>query len=197
MKYKTIELRLFNECSDELQKKILQNYYDINLDFSLTDWNDSYADSLINQGFNNPQIYYDLSCSQGNGACFDCSSFDFEKLLAKYNIPHKNWIIDILNNYCACTIIKNGYATYYTHEKTRYFNIDFYDSGSHSRLQDTIENIKNNIEYIRYEACTKLYNDLMNEYEYQTSDEAIKETLIVNEYYFNKYGKIENTDEAA
>lgn len=195
MKYKTIELRLFNECSEELQKKIIQNYYDINLDFSLTDYNDSYAIDLINQGFNNPQIYYDLSYSQGSGACFDSKDFNFDILLKDYKLAHKNWIIDILNNYCDVYIKTINH--YYEHELTRSFEIDFNDSGNHPKINELIEDIRNHIEHLRYLACKKLYHDLMNEYEYLTSDEGIKETLIANEYYFNKQGRIETLEDVA
>ena len=48
---------------------------------------DSYYLSIENAGFKNPKIYYDLSCSQGSGACFDSNELDFNTLLKDVIVP--------------------------------------------------------------------------------------------------------------
>jgi len=188
---KTIELRQFEECSKELQEKILEKHYDINLDFSLTDYNDTYTLMIEEQGFLNPEISYDLSYCQGSGACFDCTEFDFDKLLKNYKIKHKSWILSILKNYCQGRITRNYYATYYEHENTRDFQLELYDNFTHPRIEKTMQDVRTYIEHLRYDTAHKVYKALQEEYDYLSSPEAIKETLIANDYYFNEQGEID------
>ena len=80
---KTYKIKTFDEFSADEQAEIIERHRYINVDdgFSLTDWNDSYYLSIENAGFKNPKIYYDLSYSQGSGACFDSKDLDFNIIL--------------------------------------------------------------------------------------------------------------------
>ena len=49
---------------------------------------------------------------------------------------------------------------------------------------------KKAIEELRYKLSCDLYNDLYEEYYYLISDEAVKETLIANDYLFESNGEI-------
>lgn len=174
----------------ELKQKVLEKHWNINLDWFDSDDNEYRLQPIIEKGFLNPTIYYDLSCSQGSGACFECTDFNFELLLKDYNIKHKKWIIDILENYCDSAINKRHYATFYTHLHTRYFDIFFNDTGEHKRLASLINKIDSYIEGIRQKTCNELYENLMAEYEYLTSEEGILETIQANEYEFYEDGTI-------
>lgn len=194
MKQKTITLRQFNECSDELKQKIISNYRDINLDLfnDITFYDESYKLMLEAEGFLNPAIYYDLSCSQGSGACFKTKEFDFDLLLKDYNIPHKKWLISILQNYCECEIYGNSR---YTHKYSVNFVIETNFNNNNKRIEKAIiDGIETYIENKRLELSQKLYDDLMNDYDYQSSDEAVIETILANGYYFNEDGEIESED---
>lgn len=192
MKTKTIILRQFKECSKELQETILNNYRDINVeDVNIYENNDTHMQNLADKGFLNPTVYYDLSCRQGNGACFVCSEFELNLLLENLEIKHKTWLINIIKNYCEIELKRNNLATFYTHENTVNFNIITYFQKDYKNIEKAIETIEKHIEKIRLEACKELYKNLTNDYDFLRSDEQVKETLIANEYYFNKYGKIE------
>lgn len=189
MKTKTINLYKFEELTAEQQEKVLDNY---------RDWNDdifeSYAEDECNtleiteSGFLNPTIHYDLSYSQGSGACFDCNDFDFDLLLKDWQHKHKQWIINIIKNYCEFGIIKNQFGYYYSHSNTRDFEIIYcsplgYDF--HKRIIQAIYLAEKHIENLRYELAESLTNRLYQQLEWLQSDEQIAESFIDNEYYFN------------
>ena len=196
MKTKTVtyELRQFDECSKELQEKILEKERYINVDnIDLTEYNEGYTIMLKEEGFMKTQILYDVSYCQGSGACFDCTEFDVDKLLKDYTCKHKQWIIDIIKNECAISINKCGYYNLYVHENTRVLDINFYDRGNcnHDRIQKEIDKANAYLENKRHDLCIDLHNNLQDDYDYLTSDESVAETLRCNEYYFNPSGQIE------
>jgi hypothetical protein len=193
MKTKTINLYQFEELTTEQQEKVLNKYRDFNDDMF-----ESYVDDECNtleiteSGFNNPIIHYDLDYSQGDGACFECKDFDdfdFNLLLKDWQHKHKNWIINIIKNYCEFGIRKNQFGYHYSHSKTRDFYIDYccplgYDF--HKRIIQAIYLAEQHIENLRYELSESLTNRLYEQLEWLQSDEQIAEVLIDNEYYFNE-----------
>ena len=194
MRTKTLVLRQFEECSEELQKKILEKERYINVDYrNLTEDDEAYTLMLQEEGFMKTEISYDISCCQGSGACFDCTEFDVDKLLKDYTCKHKQWIIDIIKNECTISINNCGNWNLYVHENTRRLDIDFYDRGNcnHDRIQEMIDIINSYLENKRHDLCIDLHRDLQNDYDYLTSDECVAETLIANEYYFDEEGNIE------
>lgn len=194
MRYKQIPLVKFEEASEELKQKILDRYRYFEVedrDLILDD--DIHIMKLKDIGFNvkHNQIEYDLSYSQGSGACFDCDEFDFDLLLKDFELRHKRAIIDIIKDYCAYAINCNGYANHYCHEKTRYFEIKLCSHGFHYRIEELLAEVAQHIEGIRLDASRELYHDLLKSYEYFTSDEVIAEAMIANEYEFNPDGEID------
>lgn len=190
MKTKTINLYKFEELTTEQQEKVLDKYRDFNDDIF-----ESYVDDECNtlelheNGFNNPIIYYSLGYSQGDGACFDCNDFDLDLLLKDWQHKHKNWIINIIKDYCSCEISRNIYANHYYHSKTRYFEINTYRvEGNYTDRKHIIKAIQdadNYIENLRYELSESLTDRLYQQLEWLQSDEQIAEVLIDNDYYFN------------
>ena len=191
MKQKTINLYQFEELTKEQQKKVIEKYRDFNDDLTcdLINYDDTHITRLEEYGFLNPVISYSLSYCQGDGVCFDCNDFDFELLLKDFECKHKQWIINILDNYCDCAIHRSSYANYYYHKRTRYFEINTYgldcNYKEHQRISNIIKDIDSYIESLRLYVCDELEENLKADIDYLTSDEAIAETLIANEYYFN------------
>lgn len=185
---KTITLYQFDEITDEkIKEKILDNYRYIEVeDIDLIENDEKYILDIQDKGFNvtEKNVYYDISYSQGSGACFDCDDFDIEKLLADYEDRHKKIMIDIIKNYCSMSIEKNHFATHYSHSNTRDFVLCL-NYGNYEKIEKKLSEIEDYIENLRYETAEKLYSDLQKEYEYLTSDECITECLIANEYYFD------------
>ena len=186
MKTKTINLYKFHELTAEQQAKVIDKYSDINdeLTCDLTTWDEHFVQCLKEQGFLNPDISYSLSYRQGDGASFTCTQLDYDLLLKDYAGKHKSWMLEILKQYCEVKI-ERSYCCHYYHERSCNTELYEYTLYNYPRIKDELENIRQYIEDIRLEACINLAEDLQNEIDYLTSDEAIKEALIANEYYFN------------
>lgn len=85
------------------------------------------VEELENQGFSEVKIMYDLSCSQGSGACFDFSDIDIVELSEK--VPALTEVLDpyietvrFLIDYDSFLSVKttrNSFANHYCHSKTR------------------------------------------------------------------------------
>lgn len=193
---KTYKIKTFDEFSADEQAEIIERHRYINVDdgFSLTEWNDIYSLSIEDAGFKNPKIYYDLSCCQGSGACFDSDDLDFNTLLKDFECKHKQWILNLLNdkNYISIQVKQNHYAHHYTHSKTRYISSSYRGNNICNRLEKILYDIQKHIAKVYMNTCDDLYTNLQNDFDYLISDEAVKETLIVNDYCFNEYSyKIE------
>jgi hypothetical protein len=186
MKTKTINLYQFNELTEEQQAKVLEKhrYFNEDITCNLIEYDDIHIEKLKELGFINPDISYSLSYCQGDGASFTCSELDYELLLKYYKGKHKGWMLEILKEYCEVRI-KRIYSCRYVHENSCNTELYEYTQYNYPRIIDELENIRQYIENIRLEACVNLAEDLQNEIDYLQSDEAIAESLIANEYYFN------------
>ena len=199
MRIETQEVRIYSiedlelEENKELKEKVLDKHRYINVeDYSLTEFNEGYNIFLNEHGFLNADISYDVSCCQGSGACFDCKEFDLNLLLKDFDIKHKQWLINIIQDYAEIEIKTNSFGTHYCHSNTRDLNIYFYDRGfhSHNRIDREIQRIAEYLETLRKDLSDELYDMLQKDYDYQISDEAVMETLEANDYEFDESGRI-------
>lgn len=199
IKHKVIELRSFDECSPELQKKILDKYRYWETEGSwIVDMEcDSMAYILDSEyGFKctAKDINYDVSYCQGSGASFTCDEFDWNKLLDGLDIKHKKWWIHYLDS-CGMKIVKHDY--HYSHEMTKhwdtgYCDLDYtYSDDKYPHLSKEFDKIMKHLEDIRLKACGKLYEAVKADYEYYESDEYLSELFTDNEYLFNEEGEID------
>ena len=187
MKEKVIRCLEFNELNEEQKKKVLEKYRDINVeDFTQVIDEYKFKEPIEEAGFNNPYLNWDLSCSQGSGASFDCDSIDVSKALKDWDYHHKKWVIQILEQFYTVKVSQNSFANHYVHEKTRYVSIKGYLPDFYSRIEDGIEVAIKYIERLRLDLCGDLYKSLQDEYDNLTSDEMVIETLEANEYLFNE-----------
>ena len=189
---KTYNIKTLDEFTAEEQAEIVERHRYINIedDDSLTDYDESYALSIEEKGFKNPEIHYDISACQGSGACFDSDELDFNILLKDFKYRHKKWIINLLNdeNNVSIQIKQSSYAKQYSHSKTRIIFLFFFKQfNSYKRLKNVLENTRDYIEKIYLNACDELYKALKKDSDYLISDEAVRDTLEVNNYCFNEY----------
>lgn len=204
VKHKVIELRTFDECSPELQKKILDRYRNFETEGS---WMaemicDSMSETLYKvYGFKctSEDIYYDVSCNQGSGASFTCYDFDWEKLLKDLDIKHKKWWCAYLGS-CGMKIVSYNHNFYhnYCHSMTKHWDTGdckleyMYSSTVYPYLSKEFEKILEYLEEIRLKACDELYKTVEADYEYYESDEYLSQLFTDNEYLFNDEGEIDN-----
>lgn len=186
-------LKTVYELNEVKEKAIEENRY-INVDFD--DWYNfifhDWKEKLEKIGFCNAEIYFSGFGSQGDGACFDCQPYYINLDLILNNLDFTDEEKEKIYNLKDCfnlTIEKNSYANHYSHEETRYVNIDYLDV-ENEEDENLIGCLSEKLEDLRCNLCKQIYKDLEKEYDYLTSDDAIYETLQANEYYFEENGKI-------
>lgn len=191
MKQKITNLYLFEELTEEQQKKILDNNRDYCLEGLTSEdiiWNFSEVGQLVaDAGFLNPEFEYNVDYVQGRGACFDCSTFNFDLLLADLEIPHKSLLIKIIEENCSYSIERpnNSFAYHYSHENCRYFELYLNSPFEHPRLEASLDIISSYIEQKRHDLCIEVRDKLTETYEWLSSDDCIKEHLDLDNVYFN------------
>ena len=177
---------------DEVKEKAIEKHRYIHVEFS--DWYElliiDWKEKLEKAGFLNPKIYFSGFCSQGDGACFDCDSFDISRLLKNLDFTdeEKARILEIQDDF-SISIEKTGFYNLYSHERTRYVEIDDFCVEKQSD-KNLLFNLKKQIEEMRLDFCAKIYSDLNDEYDYLTSDSVVYDTLRANEWLFEENGEI-------
>jgi hypothetical protein len=191
----------FNELPEDIQDKVLENLYDINIDFDWWDGDlDEWKGKLKESGFDNGDINFSVFHSQGDGASFTA---DLKTILEsrkdKYPVLYKYWMNDEIDLYGDVTRTDSRNGHKFT-AKTRLdydlcIDEDEYPDGFDlDTLYDTLraqaDNLEDEIEDLRQSLCEDIYSELSKEYDYLTSREAIIETIEANDYDFTEDGKI-------
>lgn len=199
IKHKIVELRTFDECSPELQKKILDKYRYWETEGSwivdmVTDYTSEMLDNEYGFKCTAKDIEFDVSYRQGSGASFTCYDFDWEKLLKDLEIKHKKWWCKYLDS-CDMKIVSND--SHYCHSMTKHWDtgdcdLDYTSADKkYPHLSKDFDKIIEHLEDIRIKACGELYDGVKADYEHYESDEYLSEMFIENEYYFNEKGEID------
>lgn len=163
--YKTYE---FSELSEEVQEKVIQDNYDWNVSNSF--WyefavEDLHTDLRDNYGIEFENVYWDLD--RGSFAYLDHPSIvDVDKFLKKAGFDLRTKDAKELQEDACINTRHFGGGT-----AVNYCNHD-----------DLTECLRERLE--------EFLSDLRKEYDYQTSREAIVESLEVNEYRFLENGDI-------
>jgi len=171
----------FEELSDEAKDRAIEKYQSkMNVcELALTD-GDCYNLMCEEAGFLNSEIEYSGFYSQGDGASFmadiDTESF----LVGKYECLKE------LDFHLEIRIRRNN--TYHEYSKVVVpLYVEDAIAEEHMKL---IEELSDEVEQLRVDLCHDIYRALEIDYEYQTSNEAISETLIANEYEFDEQGNM-------
>ncbi len=173
----------------------LHRYINVDDDFWYKDILKQWDTRLNQYGFINTKIYFTGFYSQGDGACFECNEVDFKKLLTSlektsFKIPHKKLILRFLENYCTGEVARNHYGNLYCHSNSRNFILTFRTYKTPLKASKLLDAIASGIDKMRKSLSDEIYKELEDTYIYFTSDEAILETLKINEYEFLEDGKI-------
>jgi hypothetical protein len=189
----------WDELSDQAKRKAIERNRDINIDNS---WHDEVindaTEDLFNDGVEDVEILYSGFHSQGDGASFTGRVRDPKKWLKAIgmeNIPQE--VEDLIY-----ARIDRGSSRYY-HELTVDLNFQFETDDSvlftypfgpevpmEFNLGELQEEIERKGEKWLQSTCRKIYRDLEKEYEALTSDDAVEDTLIANDYEYDEDGNI-------
>ncbi|MES2727569.1 MAG: antitoxin of toxin-antitoxin stability system [Bacteroidota bacterium] len=185
----------FEELSADAQRKVIEDNYDINTDY---EWYDCvYEDAkeigkII--GLDIDKIYFSGFSSQGDGACFK-GSYSYQKECVKkikeyapideklHSIAERLYNIQKENFYKISATIKQ--SGHYYHEYCTAINV--YKDGDFMYF-DGADKVEEEITDCLRDFMRWIYKTLDAEYEYLTSEDAIRETLEANEYEFTKDG---------
>jgi len=193
----TYKIYKFEELSDEVKAKVLDNNRDWHMDYEWWDYTVDYWKEILEViGFCDAKIYFSGFSSQGDGACFD-ANLDIDKLvstLAYYGeCDYKRFrdlrTLAIANEFGWVEASIRTTDHHYNHAWTRTVEHSLYgmaDTPILTRLEDILEEI----EELRLSLCREIYKSLEQEYTYLTSDEAITESLEANETEFYNDGTI-------
>lgn len=124
---------------------------------------------LEQQGFEKVKIYYDLSCSQGSGCCFDYEGINIFQIIRSFPEQFKE------DDTMYSKTQRNVFATHYCHSKTRDIRIADIQEGQFEA------SIKTRLEKVYQDCCSHINNILQIEYDYFNSDEFLIEDLKARE----------------
>ena len=188
MKTKTIKLYQFDEITDaKLKQKILNNYRDINVDSDA--WHD--FDGLTGFSVQECNLYgIDIEHST------DLLEYDHDKMT--FDIGQGGYI-----QFRGCIFTHRETARKFLKipvELWERLDIGFIHAGKmNTEIMFDADNLTqedNDIldkAYDRFDYfMRRCLKDLRQAYEDAQTDEAVIDTLVANEYYFNEQGKIEN-----
>lgn len=189
----------FEELSPEAQRHALDTYRDINVE---DDWYETVIDEctedLEADGWEDIKINFTGFYSQGDGASFtgDVGSegmWRFVNEVLGMNLPAV-----VLECY---TIESLRSSSRYYHENSVNVSVDFDSSedvvedfpfGMEVPFRYNVAEIAEEIETKAGEwvksRCRQIYNKLQEEYDAQQEDEAVKDTLLANDYEFDEAG---------
>jgi len=187
------------------KEELIDKYRDINTDYDWWDCTESdLKDDLAEQGFRMSAMFFSGFSSQGDGACFTGHMSDWKKFCEKvpqFVTDFPNTAIFLQDEGGNYTITHTGryyhrYSTSHDYEADVESQVELLSLVTDAIPQDDIEAdmrlaiYKAALEegdvgdwlkdYFR-DMMSDLYDRLEQEYEYQTSDEAVWETIQANE----------------
>jgi hypothetical protein len=197
----------FRELPPEAQKRAIgdvrnNEYY---LDYPWHEFTiEEFVNDRTNEGWDltTDKVHYSGFWSQGDGASFDATLkiynyLNFHNLTEKYPLITKMTSNETLVWGKTHT---NSYSTHYSHERTRYFELDHEcedtlvsDGGLNESdlpaFRDEVIALEKEIEDDRLDLSQKLYRTLEKEYDYLMSDDSITDHIISNDSEFTLDGK--------
>lgn len=181
MKVKKINIYSFDELSKEAQAKVCDKMRYINVEFN--DWADPITEGakedLIALGYEDPHILFSGFGSQGDGACFT-ASVDIGAWLKAHKLKKKFPALFKEEENFTCSIAHNWRYYYATSTNVE---LTPYGDTSQEALKECDE-LQKLIEAEREKLGNKFYRLLSDYYDELTEDEAIRETILANEYEF-------------
>jgi hypothetical protein len=187
----------YDELLENIKEKVCQKLYDINVDDSfwykpiLEEW----KEKLEKMGYQNADINFSGFWSQGDGASFTSKSVDIQQWI-RYNkcgkeyrallscIAHDSWVDAAITRF----------SYHYSHENTVHASINPHYVGVNpevdKRFYDQADNLERSLTADVRSLSREIYRILEKEYSYQTSKEAIEETIEANDYLFHSDGQL-------
>jgi hypothetical protein len=196
-RYKQLPIYKFEEAPENLKQKILDNYREINVDY---DWWD--FDGLIDPSQEDVKKLspedkkrYDKVMKSGKSV--------FKYKIGSFDLDRSNYL-QLENVEPADEQLFFGILGLTKAERKKIYKVKPYNDNNRETdtkievwfdedakiTDDEKERIEQKVSGAWSDIIHQAKKDLRKDYEYNLSDEAIKETLIANEYDFDEKGKI-------
>jgi hypothetical protein len=189
---KTIRIKIykFEELTQEAQSKAIEQFRDrenVYLGF----FNDNAIEQINEVGFyDDVKLQYSLGCSQGDGLSFSCKRIEWktiEPLFLEVLGKDKEKTAKLIFEHCSFICTGNDGRYCYASKNDIDFTFENYNR-EYENINEVVGNVLTKIENKYLELCKELEKQGYSEIEYQQSDEAIKETILANDYDFLKDG---------
>jgi hypothetical protein len=148
-------------------------------------------------GYDIDKVYYSGFASQGDGACFVGSwsgTLDIDKL--KFTVPHEtelhliaNALLKELGVFPNTRLTIEYAGGHYYHEKSVNFDVSIADDDENQIFSKEAEDCRTQLIDLTRDFMRWIYSQLKKDYEFQTSDKAVDESIEANEYTFRESGK--------
>lgn len=185
MKTVSVELFTFEELPEAVQAKVLNDFRYMNVEH--WDWwhniTENWTEKLEALGFMAPDIQFSGFYSQGDGASFTCKEMDIDKIadVEEYKALKGLGITGNIHRH----------DRHYVHQRS--VTVELVGTEDMTPEQNAMmEKLEALLCLAVREHNNQIYKDLESEYEFVTSDEVVRETVINNEYSFEKDGTQRN-----
>lgn len=195
MREVTIKYYLFEELGEEAKKRAIKDWRESDSgkdNFLVTE---TLKNKLTEYLFTDTEIYWSLSCCQGDGVSFtaEITLENAVKAVGKHlTEKEKNQLKRIEGAGIEFNYIQNHLSCHYTHGRTISTHINWGElSGSIYRYSEKlVEKVAKYTDDYRLEICGELESIGYKEIDSMNSDEYITETLDSIGYEFLENGKI-------
>jgi len=190
---KTIRTKVysFSELSDDAKQVAIENYRN-----RFDDWHfenqclaDDFNEQIKAEGFENPRVQFCLSYSQGDGLSFSADGYShlYDVVLSVVG-SHKPKTAQLIADNISLEIKGNTGRYCYASTNDISGRIDYWRNDT-PNIDDVVSEVVDELSDRYMDLCSELENQGYEHYEYIMSDEAIAETLEINEYLFTKDGR--------
>lgn len=187
----------FGELDEATQEKVLERNSDFNdYDDMLEAEVEHQKEELLEAGYDDVEILYDISYSQGSGASFTAGKVDLKKFISFYKLEEKfPLVLEYIEDVYA-TVARG--SSFYYHEKTTYSAVEIdadylaeqLTDEEYNKLEAEVELLVKLLDEDVEERNYNIYKSLREDYEAQTSREALIQSFADNGIYFTEDGKI-------
>jgi len=182
---KRYALYTFDELAPAAREKVLERERHINVE---GEWYDHVLDEwkgrLEGLGYEEPRIFFSGFGSQGDGACFE-ARVNLEAWLKQHGLGRKCGRLGRAFRDGEVEIRLRHSGHYYHPYST---DVEDHYSGPDDEVARELEEAKALIESEKVELSRDIYRELEDDYFALTSDEAVTETLRINDYLFHGDG---------
>ena len=199
----------FDQLSEDQQQEVLERFREINVEdgFWYEFLVEDFKEDLRGKGLLCDDVCFGFGCSQSDYASFDAKMLDYEAFLSGMELTEKEKRVatymfendflrisynsrDFRNDVSLNFDATNPHADYVKGRfdvKTWFFNVDenCKQADAYTFCQELLNKIEWYAEDFGNDACLKLLKRLEEEYDYLTSDEAVRDMILANEYQFD------------